>query len=260
MGRFGLIGYPLTHSQSVFLHDTIASLYQLDVQYELLTMTTKSDIKSLLSDLRTGLYQGFNVTIPYKETVIPLLDTLSLKAERIGAVNTIYLKDGKIHGDNTDYEGLLSLFLSSEAIFKDQHVLVLGSGGAAKTAYHVLKDLNAIPIIVSRKKKQDYSFERCLSYEDISKVSYQMIVNTTPVGTYPDVDASVLTEEQVKECVVFDLIYNPKETKLMRDAKIGYNGLHMLIVQAIKAQALWQQKELVVNDEVIERIKEVMDV
>src|SRR5690606_27254662 len=154
MKRFGLIGYPVSHSKSPIIHDVIKSYYQLVLSFSLIPVKAEG-IKKVLDDIKNGKLDGVNVTIRHKETVIQLLDLLKEKAKKIGAVNTIYLKDHKLVGDNTDYDGFLGLLERSKIDLKDKSVIILGTGGAAKACYHVLKDLGIEPKVVSRTKRSD---------------------------------------------------------------------------------------------------------
>lgn len=254
MKRFGLIGYPVSHSKSPIIHDVIKSYYQLSLSFSLIPVKAEG-IKKVLDDIKNGKLDGVNVTIPHKETVIPLLDLLTEKAKKIGAVNTIYLKDHKLVGDNTDYDGFLGLLERSKIDLKDKSVIILGTGGAAKACYHVLKDLGIEPKVVSRTKRSDDHFGEVITYDMLNPKDYDVIVNSTPVGMYPNLDESPLNKKFVKDKIVFDLIYNPTETKLMKDAKVAFNGLDMLIIQAVKAESIWHQKNLSVSDELVELMK-----
>ncbi|MBN3490830.1 shikimate dehydrogenase [Acholeplasma equirhinis] len=254
MKRFGLIGYPVSHSKSPIIHEVIKNYYQLPLSFSLMPIKVEG-IKKVLDDIKSGKLDGVNVTIPHKETVIPLLDLLTDKAKKIGAVNTIYLKDSKLVGDNTDYDGFLGLLERSKIDLKDKRVIILGTGGAAKACYHVFKDLGIEPKVVSRTKRSDANFGDVITYDMLKPKDYDIIVNSTPVGMYPNVDESPLDQSLVKDKIVFDLIYNPSETKLMKDAKVAFNGLDMLIIQAVKAESIWHQKNLSVSDELIELMR-----
>ena len=183
------------------------------------------------------MYCGYNVTIPYKEKVIPYLDKLSPAAEAIGAVNTIYVKDGLLIGDNTDYLGFLDELDFLGIDIKDKDVYVLGSGGASKAICYAISKKNGNPIVVSRDKNKG------ICYEQLNNVdSIDLIVNTTPVGMYPNVNELVLPKEVIeKSLCTIDLICNPKETLFLKYSKNGYNGIYMLIFQAIHAEKLWNK-------------------
>ncbi len=258
MKHFVLIGFPLSHSKSSYLHQIIGKHRGVTLTYVPLSIQS-DEIESLLEEVRNGKYQGFNVTIPYKETVIPFLDELTDKAKRIGAVNTIYLKEGKLVGDNTDYDGFQGVVNNARINLKDKRVIVLGSGGAAKAVYQVLLDFGVNPTIVSRKKVIDQHFSDIINYESLRPNDYDVIINSTPVGMYPNDQDTPLAEAFVKDKIVFDLIYNPRITKLMSYAKMAYNGLDMLIIQAIKAQDLWYNQKTEITKDLIESIRGEFD-
>src|SRR5690606_21350389 len=153
------------------------------------------------------------------------------------------------------YDGFLGLLERSKIDLKDKRVIILGTGGAAKACYHVFKDLGIEPKVVSRTKRSDANFGDVITYDMLKPKDYDIIVNSTPVGMYPKVDESPLDQSLVKDKIVFDLIYNPSETKLMKDAKVAFNGLDMLIIQAVKAESIWHQKNLSVSDELIELMR-----
>ncbi len=247
MIRYGLIGFPLTHSFSQryfsekFTREGIA-----DSQYDLFEMP---DITAL-SDLLTipGL-RGLNVTIPHKQAILPYLDRLDASAEKIGAVNVIKLEaDGSRTGYNSDYFGfrqsLLDWLVSLNHTPVGLKSLVLGTGGASKAVTVALTDLGISYKYVSRTKT-----ENTFSYDEIPAVvnDYQLIINGSPVGTYPRIDeAPILPYDLLTEHhLLYDLVYNPAETKFM---KLGreygasvHNGLRMLELQAEKAWEIWQQ-------------------
>ena len=179
--KYGLIGKPLGHSMSPKIHALLGNN-----DYELLELE-ESELKSFLEKRE---FKGINVTIPYKEKVLQYLDVIDDNAKRIGCVNTIVNINGVLHGYNTDYDGFKELIISSNIELKDKNVLILGSGGTSKTAITVLKDLGVSNIkIVSRT-----SSENKITYEDALKESAtNIIVNTTPVGMYPNTAKYPLT-------------------------------------------------------------------
>jgi len=220
-----------------------------------------NDLRDYLIKLRQGEYQGFNVTIPYKTLVMPFLDVISEQAKKIGAVNTIYMQGEKIVGDNTDIDGFLGMLDFYQIDFrKYKNVCILGTGGAAKAVYYALanKDLNLQ--VVSRSKefiKDD--FKKVINYEELAQNSCDMIIQATPIGTYPNIEQSPLPKNIVKDKIVIDLVYNPKETQIMKYAKKGYNGTMMLILQGIKSASLFYQQEIQTSDSFIRNLKEVIE-
>ena len=234
MNRYGLLGHKLSHSQSKIIHEYFFTNNGFDASYDLIEIE-EDEIKEKLDLIRSGYYQGFNVTIPYKEKVIKYLDKLSHAAKEIGAVNTIYMRDGLLIGDNTDYLGFIDELNHLKIEVENKKVYVLGSGGASKAICYALSEAHATPIVVSRDTNKG------ISYSDITDIDYfDMIVNTTPVGMYPNVSGEILTKDIVSKAhVCIDLICNPKKTKFLEYAKKGYNGIYMLIFQALHAEELW---------------------
>ena len=244
MAKYGLLGERLGHSFSPQIHARLA-----DYDYTLIEKSP-DEVEAFL---KSGDFAGINVTIPYKKTVIPFCDELSLAAEKIGSVNTIVRReDGSLYGDNTDYAGFLYMVKSSGVELAGKKVLVLGDGGAACTVRAVLSDLGAgETVTISRRGENNYSnLDR---HSDAA-----VIVNATPVGMYPKVDAAALDLAVFPKCeAVFDLIYNPARTKLLLQAEeLGMkavNGLVMLVEQARRASELFTGAD--VPDEAVERIR-----
>lgn len=188
---------------------------------------------------------GLNVTIPYKEAILPFLDKLSKNATQIGAVNTIkFTKKGKLKGYNTDYYGFKK---SLEPLLQPHHkkALILGTGGASKGAAFALDQLEIAYTFVSRDPK-----ENCIDYSRINATTfdnYQIIINCTPVGTSPNIEAypQLPYEYFSEKHIAYDLIYNPEETQFLAKAKTQgaqiKNGLEMLILQAEKAWKIWNK-------------------
>ena len=246
MKRYGLIGFPLTHSFSQryftkkFTREGISdSRYDL---FELPNITALPDLLKL-PDLR-----GLNVTIPHKQAVLPYLDRLDASAEKIGAVNVIkFESDGSLTGYNSDYYGfrqsLTNWLKLLQRTSNDMQALVLGTGGASKAVTVALADLGIAYKFVSRTKTDD-----TLTYDDLPAIlgHYHLIINGSPVGTYPRIDEApalpyhLLTNSHL----LYDLVYNPAETKFMQlgheRGAATHNGLRMLELQAEKAWEIWQ--------------------
>ncbi len=233
MSGYGLIGERLSHSFSPQIHAMLGSY-----DYRLIELSAQE----LPAFMRDNTLRGFNVTIPYKQAVIPHLSGLSESAGRIGSVNTVVRQaDGGLFGDNTDYYGFICL-LGDTAPLKGKKALILGSGGASKTVQAVLADQGLEPAItVSRSGAENYA--NLAKHRDAC-----LIVNTTPVGMYPDVDASPIDLTGFDKLrLVLDLIYNPSRTRLLLAAEsLGIpcrNGLPMLAAQALRACELFGQRQ-----------------
>ena len=225
--KFGLLGRKLGHSYSPMIFDLMGG-YRYD-----LFEREPDCIEDLL---RKGDFDGLNVTIPYKKEVLQYLDEIDPLALRLGAVNTIVKKDGKLFGYNSDYYGFLSLVQRTRIEPPNRKVLVLGSGGASVTVRAVLEDLGAQVVLISRSGENNYTnLDR---HRDAA-----LIVNTTPVGMYPHNGSAPLSLEGFTALEgVLDLIYNPARTQLLMECEKygipGFNGLWMLVAQA-KQSAQW---------------------
>ena len=231
--KYGCIGEHLGHSFSKEIHNALASY-----EYELCEVAREK-----LDDFMTNRdFAAINVTIPYKEAVIPHLYYISETAKAIGSVNTVVNRDGKLYGYNTDHYGMTALIHHIKLDLKDKKVAILGTGGTSKTARAVAFDLGAREvIIISRTKKNG-----ALTYEELYKdhSDTEIIINTTPVGMYPNTDESPIELDKINNLNgVVDAVYNPIRTKLVTEAKKrGINaegGLYMLVSQAIKASEIF---------------------
>jgi len=244
MRRFGLIGKTLSHSFSKnYFTQKFAREHIDNCRYDLFELQTIEDLPALLLS-NPGL-EGLNVTIPYKQEVIPYLDETSDVVKEIGACNCIKIAGGKLKGFNTDVVGFKR---SLEAHLQPGHdkALILGSGGAARAVQYALKELGIEYKLVSRRKTGEG-----LGYEDMGEdvlKNYSLIINTTPLGMYPNVnDAPPIPYEYVSSRhLLFDLIYNPGKTKFLQNgeeqgARIA-NGHEMLILQAEESWRIWNQE------------------
>lgn len=255
MMTFGLIGQNISYSKSPAIHAYMAPYLNVPFKYEILDVKSE-DIPTLINDLKSGKYHGFNITIPFKEEVLKYVDRLTEHAKRIGAVNTIYYQNGRVFGDNTDYEGFKGLLKSNKVKVKKKRVYILGTGGAAKAVYMVLKDLGAYVTVVSRKPNLSDVFSRVIGYQSMNPAEIDIIINATPVGTYPNVNDSPLNLDIVKQKTVIDLVYNPKETQIIKHAKYGIGGIDMLIIQAIHSEMDWLNRQIKIKPKLVKQIKE----
>lgn len=229
----GLLGRKLAHSASPQLHALFG-----DYAYDLFERTEEQ----LPEFFRTCGLHGLNVTVPYKQTVLPYCDTLTDCARTVGSVNTLLFENGNILGDNTDVFGFQSLLAKYGIAVKRKKVLVLGSGGASKAVQYVLREQNADVIVISRTGENNYV--NLNKHRDAA-----IIVNATPVGMYPENGSSPIDLTQFPVCkTVIDLIYNPLKTALLLQAetlgKQAVNGLFMLCAQAKRASELFQNRTL----------------
>ena len=244
MEKYGLLGGKLGHSYSKLIHELFGGY-----TYDLWPMPPEA----VEGFMRRKEFRAMNVTIPYKETVMPYLDTISPNARAIGSVNTI-VKDasGALHGYNTDKYGFEQLVKRSGIAISDRKCLVLGSGGSSKTVRTALHELGAREVRVISRSGED-------NYTNLDRhADAQVIVNTTPVGMYPATGVAPLSLDMFPACEgVLDLIYNPAKTALLLDAERRgircANGLHMLVAQAKLASELFRDTKL--DDGIIDSVR-----
>ena len=245
MKLFGLIGFPLTHSFSKkYFSEKFGREGITDCAYELYPIEAITQLENLLAD--QPQIAGLNATIPYKIAVLDYVDELDAAAAYIGAVNTLHISyhDGRrfIKGYNTDAYGFET---SLKPLLEPQHqrALIFGDGGAAKAVKYVLEQLDINYTSVLRKPKPD-----CLTYENLNEsllAESTILINTTPLGTYPDVESCPDIPYQfiTTQHLAYDLVYNPEETEFLKRAKAQgaktKNGLDMLHLQAERAWTIW---------------------
>ena len=261
MNRFALIGHPLGHSMSPLIHEKLFALSGLDdTSYELIDIAPEdiADSRGLLETLR-----GLNVTIPHKQAVIPLVDELAESAQRYNSVNCISSDGGKLVGYNTDCDGFLR---SAELLPIGGNVAILGCGGvgrmiAIETALHggnitlavIPQDVKTAQLLMAE------ILAKCsgasVRIADIASLdgSFDLLINATPVGMYPKVNACAVSDKVIENSLsVFDVIYNPTETLLMKKAralgKTAVGGASMLVYQAVKAHEIWYGGKFAAED------------
>jgi shikimate dehydrogenase len=247
MQKYGLIGHPLRHSFSIgYFNEKFAS-ENIDAEYVNFDIPNIRDFKQVIED--NPNLCGLNVTLPYKEAVIPYLDELDKETAKIGAVNVIKIirqKDKKIKlvGYNSD---IIGFSRSIEPMLQAGHTsaLILGTGGGAKAVYYGLTNLGVVCTYVSRTKKP-----QCLTYEELTPEvmkAHTIIVNCTPVGMFPKVDfcPDIPYELLTPDHLLYDLLYNPNETLFMKkgaaQGAVVKNGLEMLLLQAFAAWEIWHK-------------------
>jgi shikimate dehydrogenase len=271
MISLGLVGYPLAHSLSPRIQTAAMKFCELEGQYSLYPIIPEDGLKlkNILDQVRNGTITGLNVTIPHKQNVIRYLDELTSVAETIGAVNTIYLRNGKLTGENTDAPGFLADLYRhfGDDFIKERVVkkaLVLGAGGAARAVTYALVNDGWKVIISARRTEQTQELIAQFSSKDsqLSKIDYDagsfrvnvpdifLIINTTPVGMLPETEKTPWPSDVSlpDHSVFYDLVYNPGETKFIKNARtIGlraYNGLGMLVEQAALSFNIWTGFEI----------------
>jgi shikimate dehydrogenase len=244
--KYGLIGFPLTHSFSKkYFTEKFQKEHITDTEYHLFEIENIESLPELIN--KNPDLAGLNVTIPHKRNVIPFLSEMDKSAKNVGAVNVIKFRDGKLIGYNSDYYGFLeSLKRFTGPAFIQLKALILGTGGAAMAVQASLKDNNIPFRNVSRNTSQD-----AISYEELANSqlldTHKLIINSTPLGMYPNVESCppIPYEKLTTDHFLFDLVYNPLETEFLKRGKAKgartKEGLEMLHLQAEKAWEIWNR-------------------
>lgn len=255
-----LLGSPVEHSFSPAMHNASFQKNNINAKYMAFDIESKN-LKAAVDGLKAMNFIGGNVTIPHKIEIINYLDIVDEKVKMIGACNTIVNRDGKLYGYNTDVDGFLESFKGFSYHLKNKKIAVLGTGGASKAIICGLLFENASQIdVFSRSQSQAVKicdfFERNelipKTYDEIdNNFSYDVVINTTPVGMHPYEGKSVINVESVghDETIFYDLIYNPLETEFLKQARLSgrrtINGLDMLIYQGIFALNYWYDNKVI---------------
>ena len=239
---YGLLGFPLGHSFSKsFFTDKFAN-EGINAEYVNFELPNLDDLKSIIDG--ESRLKGFNITIPYKIDIIPMLESLSDEARAIGAVNCVKIVDGKLFGHNTDAYGFKSSLLDLIGDCRP-NALILGTGGASRAVKYALSSLGIEYQLVSRQEGNDTISYEMLDESIINK--YKLIINTTPLGTFPNIDnAPNLPYNLITgEHFLYDLVYNPSQTKFMKQGESQgaqvTNGYDMLVAQALESWSIWSR-------------------
>ena len=261
--KFAVIGHPIGHTMSPFIHNRLFELSGIEAEYTKLDIAPENladEYKNVLSKL-----DGYNITIPHKQNIIPLIDEIDEKAKMYGSVNTVANINGVAKGYTTDPDGFLKA-LDAAGIVLDGRVVILGCGGVARTmAYEVV--LKSIPLLFAvRKEDVEIAKSLCSEIENTvkdAKVSFCLIdelsgdidvlVNATPLGMFPKVDVQPVSDLVINRCAsVFDAVYNPLETVLIKKALANgakaVGGMSMLVWQAVVAHEKWDGSVYVKDD------------
>lgn len=262
MEFFGLLGEKLSHSLSPEIHGVILDSIDKSGAYKLFEIE-RNKLGEFIGAVKLFKVKGFNVTIPYKQDIMKYLDFISDEAKRIGAVNSVVLKDNKLYGYNTDYFGFGATFERNNITFKNKIVVILGTGGACKAALTYVLDNGVKELYLVSRNPEDVELNikdvrvKVISYDKLKEIKGDIIINSTPVGMYPNKDKCPIDKTIIDNYdVVMDLIYNPLETKLLEygkeKEKLTLDGLYMLIAQAVKAQEIFH--EIDINNGIIDNI------
>ena len=253
--RFAVLGESLGHTWSPYIHNTLFAACGRDAVY--LPITVPRDRLGSAVDVLRSCFDGFNVTIPYKERIIPLLDEIDDAARACGAVNTVKNRDGRLIGHITDGLGMLSALEKGGVQTHGVHALILGGGGAARVAGYEFLSRGGCVTFAVRNEEKGRALARELGDTQpdgtaridvfpLTRISgaYDILINCTPVGMYPHTDACPVDDGVIARCkAVFDAVYNPRTTQLLARAKElsipTVEGLGMLFDQAVEAQRFW---------------------
>lgn len=251
--KMGVIGEKLGHSLSPEIHAYLLEQQNLKGTYELFEVD-EEEVKHIVERMKAEEILGMNVTIPYKETLMEYVDELSPEVLEIGALNTIYLKDGRTYGHNTDYIGVLHMFKRNQIDLAGKNCVILGSGGAAKAVIYALRHANAASVTVAARNveklvelKQSFSYIHTCLFDEIKEGD--ILINTTPVGMYPKIGKSIVGREVIRKFkVAADIVYNPLMTEFLllaeQEGVQTVTGLSMLVDQAIGSEEIWFEKKL----------------
>jgi len=248
-----LLGESLPHTLSPEIHEYLFGKQKINATYEKIEFS-KDEVGQIFNYMKNKDMLGINVTIPHKELVFEMVDVLDEHAKKIEAVNTILIKDGVSYGYNTDYIGVLSMFQKANVSFASKTVVILGSGGSAKALIYAFHLAGAKTIIVAARNlaacnqlKQQFPYLDTCTLHDIPLGD--IIVNTTPIGMYPNTEKSPVDISVIQNfSIACDIVYNPLMTTFLQLAKEAnlqvVTGLMMLVDQAIAAQEIWFDKSL----------------
>lgn len=262
MKNYLVIGNPIEHSLSPLLHNFWIKKYHISAIYKKKELE-RNNIAKIISDLREDKINGINVTVPFKKDVIPFLDGMSDIAKETNSVNTIYKKEAKVIGDNTDVYGFSTAIKLSNFDPKNKKALILGAGGVSPSIIFALKKMGISEIILSNRTKQKaeslkklFPYVKIINWGETAK--FDLIVNTTSVGIKNNEEIKLDLSELGGD-LFYDLIYNPSQTNFLKKAKkLGKkteNGKNMFIYQAARAFKIWHNIDPEVNSEVEDLIK-----
>ncbi|MDG4655462.1 shikimate dehydrogenase [Ectobacillus antri] len=252
MGRlYGVIGDPIGHSLSPAMHNDAFLHQDIDAHYEAFHIK-EAELADAIQELRAKQIDGFNVTTPHKETIMQHLDEIDDLAKRIGAVNTVVRRGNRLIGYNTDGIGYVRALQELSGTVTDKRILLVGAGGACKAIYFSLASVGAKYVDIANRTAARAQaivasgklISRVFTPQEVNLEAYDIIINTTTVGMYPQVNETPVLVQSVKQhAVVSDIIYNPFETKLLQDAKragaMVQNGIDMFVYQGALAFELW---------------------
>lgn len=260
MEFYGLLGERLSHSLSPEIHNKLFKKLNKEGAYKLFEVE-RDKLDEFSGALKLLKIKGVNVTVPYKKDIMRYIDDISQEAEKIGAINTIALENGNLYGYNTDYYGLGYMLRTNDICIEGKVAVILGNGGACRAVLQYLLDNKVSKVYIASRNPNSESFDdkrvQLITYHELKKIKGDILINSTPVGMYPNIDNTPVSEEIINNFnILVDLIYNPINTMFLNIGntlgKKTVGGLHMLIGQGVKAQEIWHG--LSISEEVIKEI------
>ncbi len=262
MKKYLVIGNPIEHSLSPQLHNYWFKVHKINAVYEKKKISN-NELENLISDIKNKKISGVNVTVPFKQEIIPYLDKLSEEAKKTQSVNTVYLEDNKTVGHNTDIQGFQESIKHTKFDVKGKNILILGAGGVVPSIIFALENMGALNIAISNRTiekvenlKKIFNNIKVVDWGDI--VDFDVIINATSIGLNQE-DKINLDFSKIKNKLFYDVIYNPSETDFLKSGKKFknkiFNGKMMFIYQALFAFKKWHKILPKINDEVIKVLK-----
>lgn len=253
--KLALIGGKLSHSYSAVIHDIFFGMTGITGSYDLIEVPSLNKLSDRIDYFEKNNFTGINITIPYKKAILKYVDEISGEVKKLEAANTILFRDGNRFAYNTDYFGFKRTLEINNVTPEGEKWLVLGSGGGAKSVIAVLNDMGAEQVLVASTTQEGPGFIMYPQIKDLE--GFSGVVNTTPLGMYPDIESSPVDMNALRQFkTAVDIVYNPLETRFLNFASIGglktVSGLYMLVAQAVKAQEIWNGREF--GDEIINEI------
>ena len=263
MKKYLVIGNPIEHSLSPKLHNYWINQKNIEAIYDKKKLN-ENDLKNIISDVKEQKINGINVTVPFKKSVIPFLDELSIEANETQSVNTIYLNDNKIIGHNTDIAGFELAIKYSKYDLTNKEILILGAGGVVSSLIFSLKKMRASKITISNRTKKKAEDLKNL-FKDLNIVdwgnipNFDVIINATSIGLNEEEEIKLDYSKIGSNKLFYDVIYNPTETNFLKKAKASgnrtENGKMMFIYQAHQAFTIWHKLMPKIDDEVIKLVE-----
>ena len=258
MKKYLVIGNPIQHSLSPLIHNYWIKKNNINAIYEKEKLE-KEGLKDLMSEIKEGKIHGINVTVPFKKDIIPYLEELTLEAENTQSVNTIYLNDNKVTGHNTDIDGFRLAIQDIKFDISKKHILIVGAGGVVPSIIYALMKMNVNKIsLINRTKKKAEDLKKL--FKDLNLInwdeiqSFDMIINATSVGLKINDELNLDLSKIENNKLFYDVIYNPRETNFLKNAKtLGNkteNGKKMFIHQAAQSFKIWHGIQPEINEEV----------